>query len=71
MMITKKGNDYTFMANKVNYEVEVLDNGSIEIYETDDPGSTGFVLDNTKHFNMFINMLTDIAKDLESDKYES
>ena len=70
-MITRNGSEYTFNANKVNYEVEVLDNGSIEVYEADNPGSTGFILDNIKHFNMFINMLTDIAKDLESDKYES
>lgn len=71
-MITKNSTgNYTFSANKVNYGVEELNDGSIEIYELSDPSSTGFVLENLKHFNLLINSLTDIAKELGEDKYES
>lgn len=48
-----------------NIEVNFSEDGSIEIYEEDDPGATGFVFDNKKEFIYFINKITDIMEDLE------
>lgn len=57
-------NVYTFVLNKVNYTVEDLGN-SIEVYETEDPGKTGFIFDGgMKQFILFINNITDIAEDI-------
>lgn len=71
-MVNKSNNVYTFVSNKVNYGVEKLNNGTIEIYEVDNPSKTGFIFDGgNKQFFYFINSLTDIAKDFEDTNYES
>lgn len=67
-MYTKEENSYSFAANKIFYNVEVLDD-SIEIYEEDNPSKTGFVFDGgLKHFILFINRLTDIAENISKEK---
>lgn len=70
-MYYKENNEYSFVANKVNYTIENLGD-SIEIYETDNPSKTGFVFDGgLRHFILFINRLTDIAEDIgEKDEIE-
>jgi hypothetical protein len=62
-MYYKEENEYSFVANKIDYTVENLGN-SIEIYETDKPSKTGFVFDDLKQFVLFINRLTDIAESI-------
>lgn len=63
-MYKKCDNVYTFVSNKVNYTLEDLGN-SIELYETEDPGRTGFVFDGgLKQFILFINNITDIAEEI-------
>ena len=70
-MYYKENNEYSFVANKVDYTVESLGD-SIEIYETDNPSKTGFVFDGgLRQFILFINRLTDIAEDIgEKDEIE-
>ena len=70
-MYYKENNEYSFVANKVDYTVENLGD-SIEIYETDNPSKTGFVFDGgLRQFILFINRLTDIAEDIgEKDEIE-
>ena len=70
-MYYKEDNEYTFVANKIEYTIEDLGN-SIEVYETDNPSKTGFVFDGgLKHFILFINRITDIAEDIgEKDETE-
>ena len=36
--------------------------GQVEVYETKNPGKTGFVFSDKKKFVVFINMMTDIAE---------
>lgn len=61
-MYNKIDNEYSFVANKINYTVEDLGN-HIEVYETENPSKTGFVFDGgIKHFILFINRITDIAE---------
>lgn len=68
-MYYKENNEYSFVANKIEYTVEDLGN-SVEIYETGNPSKTGFVFEGgLKHFILFINRLTDIAEDI-GDKNE-
>ncbi len=62
-MYYKEENEYSFVANKIDYTVENLGN-SIEIYETENPSKTGFVFDDLKQFVLFINRLTDIAESI-------
>lgn len=70
-MYYKENNEYSFVANKVDYTIENLGD-SIEIYETDNPSKTGFVFDGgLRQFILFINRLTDIAEDIgEKDEIE-
>lgn len=61
-MYSKSGNEYSFVANKIDYTIEDLGK-TIEIYETDNPLKTGFVFNGgMKHFILFINRITDIAE---------
>lgn len=70
-MYYKEDNEYTFVANKIEYTVEDLGD-SIEIYETNNPSKTGFVFDGgLKHFILFINRITDIAENIgDEDEIE-
>lgn len=66
----KKVNDITYKFN-VGHKmigVDVLDNGSIEVYEENDPAHTGFILSGMKHFIALINNLADIADSLLEGK---
>ena len=54
-------NKYKFNVRQVEYEVFFADDGQIELYETKNPGKTGFVFSDKKKFVVFINMLTDVA----------
>ena len=36
------------------------EDGAVELYETKDPGKTGFIFQNTKSLNLFVNSLTDV-----------
>jgi hypothetical protein len=46
-------------------EIEAFfaDDGHVEIYELEDPGKTGFIFNDIKQFNMFINYMTDLAEE--------
>lgn len=70
-MYYKEDNEYTFVANKIEYTVEDLGD-SVEIYETNNPSKTGFVFDGgLKHFILFINRITDIAENIgDEDEIE-
>ena len=70
-MYTKTNNKFSFAANKVFYTVEVADDDSIAVYETDDIENTGFVFKGgIKQFILFINRLTDIAENLSKEDEE-
>lgn len=69
-MYYKENNNYSFVANKVDYTVENLGD-SIEIYETENPSKTGFVFDGgLKQFILFINRLTDVAEAIGDEEDE-
>lgn len=46
-------------------EIEIFfaEDGHIEIYEKEDPGHTGFIFNNIKEFNIFINYMNDIGEE--------
>jgi hypothetical protein len=44
-------------------EAFFADDGHVEIYELEDPGKTGFIFNDIKQFNMFINYMTDLAEE--------
>jgi hypothetical protein len=51
-----------FSYKGIIYETHFLPDGTIEMYEAEKPGSTGFVFSDNKHFIYFINMTTDIME---------
>lgn len=51
-----------FAIKSKKFEVYFCANEQIELYELDNPGKTGFIFDNLKDFNMFINSITDISE---------
>jgi hypothetical protein len=53
-----------FIANKKEYTLNILEDGEIEIYETDDVINTGFVFSDRNHFVYFINKITDFSDEL-------
>lgn len=55
-------NAYRLVVGDKNILIEILGNGSIEIYEEEDPGRTGFIFGDVKKFVFFINNITDIAE---------
>ena len=55
-------NTYTFSIKKNNYEIFFAKDGNIEIYDFDDPNHTGFVFEDIKKINIFINTVTDILE---------
>ena len=50
-----------FSVKSKDYEVFFAEDGAIEVYEKNDPGSTGFIFEDRKRFNLFLNILTDVA----------
>lgn len=63
-MYKKNDNVYKFTAGDKVINVEVLENGVIEVYDVEDPSHTGFVIDELKHFISMINNMADIAEAL-------
>jgi hypothetical protein len=61
MIRENENNSYAFSFKGIEYEVFYAQDGAVEIYETNNPGKTGFVFSNEKVFYMFINSITDIA----------
>jgi len=55
-------NTYNFIIKKNKYEVFFAADGCIEICDTDDPAHTGFIFEDIKKFNIFINIITDIME---------
>lgn len=67
-MLKKKNNyTYDFTIDNEKYEAYFAKDDGIEIYRADDPRHTGFVFENEKQFIVFINSLTDIAKDRQGE----
>lgn len=50
-------------------EIEIFfaDDGHIEVYELKDPAHTGFIFEDNRQFNMFINYMTDIAEEMNTE----
>lgn len=57
-------NIYRFNVKGKIVGVEMLNRGTIEIYEEDNPSKTGFIFDDIKQFIAFINNCSDIAEEL-------
>jgi len=71
-MFKKNDNIYKFNVGDKIINVEVLDNGMIEVYDIKNPTYTGFVIDELKHFISMINNMADIAEVLlEESKDET
>ena len=51
-----------FNVRTTEYEVFLARDGQIEIYETKNPGKTGFIFPDKKRFIVFLNLLTDVAE---------
>lgn len=60
---------YTFSIKEKKYEIFFAEDEHIEIYEKNNPSSTGFIFDNMKKFILFVNFFTDIIekKAMEND----
>lgn len=52
-----------FKIKNKRFEIYFCANDQVEIYELNDPRKTGFIFDNLKDFNMFVNSITDIAEE--------
>ena len=63
-----KSKTFTFTIKKKDYEVFFAEDGGVEIYETKDPRYTGFIFDERKKLNLFINALTDIALKMSEEE---
>jgi hypothetical protein len=74
MLEKKNSNTFAFTVRGTEFEVFFSDDDQVEVYETKNPGNTGFIFANVKKFIIFINMLTDVAEHvMEKDggaKYE-
>ena len=57
-----KLNSRQFSIKQKKFEVFFAEDEHIEIYEVSNPGSTGFIFDDQKAFNVFINSITDISE---------
>lgn len=55
-------NSNLFSVKGTEYEVFFGKDGHVEICEIDNPGKTGFIFEDIKNFNSFINSITDIAE---------
>tara|TARA_B100001971_G_C17871175_1_gene373321 strand:+ start:137 stop:331 length:195 start_codon:yes stop_codon:yes gene_type:complete len=53
---------YNFSVKGKVYELFFAEDGFIEIYETENPGKTGFFFKNEKDFTLFINLITDFLE---------
>ncbi len=53
---------HKFQVKGRTIEVFFAKDGQVEIYESMNPTKTGFILENIRALNMFINGLTDIAE---------
>lgn len=51
-----------FNVRTTEYEVFLAKDGQVEIYESKNPGKTGFIFPDKKRFNVFLNLLTDVAE---------
>ena len=57
-----------FVIKGKKFEVFLAEDGAIEIYENEDPGHTGFVFEDKKRVNLFLNALTDIMLKLSEEE---
>ncbi|MHA1988993.1 MAG: hypothetical protein ACW98D_20425 [Promethearchaeota archaeon] len=57
-----KNRQRSFAVKGKEYEIFFAEDGYVEIYETKNPGKTGFIFQNLKNFVLFINNITDIAE---------
>lgn len=72
VQISEKDNTYRFTIKGKDLEVFFADDGAIELYELKNPSTTGFIFEDSKRFNVFINSLTDIlSRRQEGEKFES
>lgn len=72
VQVTEKNNVYSFIIKGKEMEVFFAEDGAIEVYETKNPGTTGFIFEDQKKFNVFVNSLTDIiSRRLGGNKFES
>ena len=62
-MVSKVKNDtHTFSIKGKDYELFFAEDGYVEVYETGNPGKTGFIFPELKNLILFINNITDIAE---------
>jgi hypothetical protein len=61
MVRDNNNSSYNFGIKGKEYEVFYTEQGTIEIYEVKNPGKTGFIFEDKKVFNLFINSMTDVA----------
>lgn len=50
------------------FEVFLAEDGAVEIYEKENPGYTGFVFEDKKKVNLFLNAFTDIMLKLSEEE---
>lgn len=61
-VIKKSAGIYSLNTKGKNISVFLADNGSIEMYEEENPSTTGFFFDSIKDLTMFCNYLCDIVE---------
>jgi hypothetical protein len=57
-----KSNTHRFNVRQREYELFFASDGQVELYETKNPGKTGFIFPDKKKFITFINMITDLVE---------
>jgi hypothetical protein len=67
MAFKKEKDTYTFSVKGKELEVFLTDE-SVEIYETENPGKTGFFFRGAKELTLFCNLLSDIIEDFQGRK---
>lgn len=58
---------HRFLVKGTLIEVFIGEDKHIEVYDEKNPGKTGFVFDNIRQLNTFINSLTDIAEQYQEE----
>lgn len=61
MVSRSKDGTHKFSIKGKGYEMFFAEDGYSEIYETDNPGKTGFIFSDIKNLTLFINNITDLA----------
>jgi len=61
LQITEKNNTYRFVIKGSDIELSFNEDGSIEMYDLEDVSHTGFIFEDTKKLNLFINAISDIV----------